>query len=188
MTRHKPRRPMMSAPSLPAEVPWTPFREMDYPPEHRAMLEAAKGFVGVFRNSRYQVEIYEMDTPIGRVTWLAIVRLDRSPVHDWRDFQRIKNELLGPEREAAELYPAESRLVDTNNQFHLFAIEPGAKFPFGYMERDVSDTLDPGSAHAQRPFETPPPGLNERRGLQRINIVGTPVDPGSGSRYLDNDE
>lgn len=46
------------------------------------------------------------------------------------DAQRIKNELLGDEYEACELYPAESRLVDGANQFHLWAIN--GQFPFGF--------------------------------------------------------
>jgi len=50
---------------------------------------------------------------------LSIKRLDKHPVRDWRHFQRIKNELIGEENEAVELYPAQSRLVDTTNQYHL---------------------------------------------------------------------
>lgn len=115
-------------------------------------------FVGVFKNNKYQVSIYTREG----LTWLAIVRIDREAIHDWRDIQRIKNELMGPEREACELYPAESRLVDTNNQFHLFVLPEGASFPFGYDERDVSDCIAPGTKHKQRPFEVPPKDLNAK--------------------------
>src|SRR4029079_9754071 len=41
--------------------------------------------------------------------------------HDWREFQRIKNDLVGPEWEAIELYPAESRLLDPSNYWILYA-------------------------------------------------------------------
>jgi hypothetical protein len=39
------------------------------------------------------------------------------------------------------LYPAESRIVDTANQYHLWVIEtPGIKFPLGFDEgRKVQD-------------------------------------------------
>jgi hypothetical protein len=100
------------------------------------------------------------ETPDG-VTWLAIVRVDRQPVDDWRDKQRIKNELCGPQREAIELYPAESRLVDTNNQAHLYVLPEGQCFPFGYIERDVSDVTV--GVNKQRSFEEPPPDLNAKR-------------------------
>jgi hypothetical protein len=55
---------------------------------------------------------------------LSIRNQDRTARHDWRDFQRIKNQLAGPEWEAVEIYPAESRLVDAANQYHLWC------FPF----------------------------------------------------------
>ena len=71
--------------------------------------------------------------------WLSIRTHDREVRHDWREFQRIKNEICGAECEAVELYPAESRLVDTSNQFHLFVFE-GYKFPFGYLDRLVTET------------------------------------------------
>jgi len=157
---------------------WTPFVEGHYPPEHAEMLRASKGFVGVFRNSRYQVEVNEMDTAIGRVAWLAIVHVSREAVHDWRDLQRIKNELLGPEREACELFPAESRLVDTNNQYHLFVLPEGSAFPFGYANRDVSDqgALAEGLNHKQRAFEVRPEGLNSRADGDVVTAVfGRPV-------------
>ena len=53
-------------------------------------------------------------------TYLSVKRIDREPFHDWRAMQRIKNSVLGPEWEGVEIYPAESRLVDTSNQYHLF--------------------------------------------------------------------
>lgn len=63
----------------------------------------------------------DSDAPPGM--HLSIRRQDRQPCRDWRDFQRIKNQLAGPEWEAVELYPAESRKVDGANQYHLFCFE-----------------------------------------------------------------
>jgi hypothetical protein len=40
--------------------------------------------------------------------------------HDWRDFQRLKNDLVGPMWEAVELYPREERLMDPSNYYLLF--------------------------------------------------------------------
>ena len=47
---------------------------------------------------------------------------DKKAIHDWRHFQQIKNELVGSEVEALEIYPAESRLHDAVNQYHLFCL------------------------------------------------------------------
>lgn len=66
---------------------------------------------------------------------LSIKRFDRAPIHDWRVMQEIKNKILGPEHEAVELYPAESRLTDTANQYHLWCFkDAAARFPFGYFD------------------------------------------------------
>lgn len=91
----------------------------------------------VYKNDTYQVEVSREN----RTFHLSIKRIDRQPCKDWRDFQRIKNELIGPEFEAVELYPAESRLVDGANQYHLWGLlDPKFRFPFGFNDgRQVSD-------------------------------------------------
>lgn len=87
------------------------------------------------------------------MTWLSIKRNDKEPCRDWRHFQYIKNQLVGREHEGCELFPAESRLVDGSNQYHLWVFErPEIFFPFGFNEgRKISRTpLENGK---QRPFE-----------------------------------
>ncbi len=86
------------------------------------------------------------------MTHLSIKRRDKKTVRCWRDLQRIKNELVAPEREACELYPAESRLVDTANQYHLFVLPAGMRFPFGYQDRLVISESSRGAT--QEPFES----------------------------------
>jgi hypothetical protein len=108
----------------------------------------------VWRNSRYQVNITRLEDrePFGVILWLSIKRLDRRPIRDWRELQRIKNELVGPEVEAVEMFPAESRLCDTSNQFHLHCFPNGYKLPFGYAEREVMEhpELAPGGLKARQ--------------------------------------
>ena len=140
-----------------------------------------KKYVGVFLNSRYQVSVYNYDSPWGRLDWLAIVNLDRSARHDWRDFQRIKNELLGEDREAFEMYPSEERLVDTNNQYHLFVLPPGKAFPIGFAARDVSDQIPEGTVHKQRSFESPPEDLNTSEYHGKVWPIFGPADDGEPS-------
>lgn len=111
-------------------------------------------------NSRYEVWIRYDIMPPSEVGWpqmhhLSIKRRDKECIHDWRDLQRIKNDLIGPEHEAVELYPAESRLVDSANQYHLWVVaEEGQRFPFGYTERVVSEGSHGNSK--QRPFAVAP--------------------------------
>jgi hypothetical protein len=109
-------------------------------------------------NSRYQVTVDRRggDFP---VVHLSIKRHDKEPPGQerWRDFQRIKDEIVGPEYEAAELFPAAERLVDTANQYHLWvAADPEFRFPFGFdgglvVGPDETNGM-PGHAR-QRPFD-----------------------------------
>lgn len=101
----------------------------------------------MYRNSRYSVAVRRHPDHYH----LAIIVNDHSARHDWRDFQRIKNELLGPDAEAVELYPSEDRLIDTTNTFHLWS-PVGQRFPFGFDKgRQVESTLESGLP--QRPPE-----------------------------------
>ena len=103
----------------------------------------------VYENQDYRVMQHGLTT-YGMIQ-LTIQNMDKSAKHDWRDFQEIKNAIVGPENEAVELYPAESRKHDIGNAFHLFvAKSPDYRFPFGAMDRRVSNT--PPNGYAQRPL------------------------------------
>jgi hypothetical protein len=84
---------------------------------------------------------------IGYMKHITISRRDGKPIHNWKDIQRIKNKVCGPDVEACELYPAERRLVDQQNTYHLWVLPPGMSFPFGfkscgrYIEMKTKDKL-----------------------------------------------
>jgi hypothetical protein len=107
----------------------------------------------VWVNDLYQVSV-DRDSDLNRTgtpcVHLSIKRRDKLSMHDWRHLQQIKNELVGPEVEAIEIYPAESRVVDTANQYHLWCF-PGQHIPIGWGERLVVD--NPGGGAVQRPRE-----------------------------------
>jgi hypothetical protein len=78
---------------------------------------------GHYCNDLYQVALRHMG---GALVHLNIRRRDGAPImRDWRHFQQIKNELIGEECEAFELYPPESRKVDDTNSYHLWGFAPG---------------------------------------------------------------
>lgn len=107
----------------------------------------------VFRNDRYQVDIEPVPaTPdMPALIHLSIKTIDKAPVHDWRDLQAIKNELVGPEHEGVELYPAESRLTDTANQYHIWCLaDPTTRFPFGWQGRVVSTPAEAAAFGAKQ--------------------------------------
>lgn len=126
---------------------WTAFREIHDEQMKKAMHPECR----VFLNSRYQVYVLEVDKHDLPHYHLSIKRRDKGVIRSWRDLQRIKNEIVGPHCEGVELFPDEARLVDTANQFHLFVLKPGLKFPFGSNTRIVSSATIPGAV--QEPFE-----------------------------------
>lgn len=109
----------------------------------------------IWVNDRYQVYLLYDNAEHSRAGFcqLSIKTHDREAEHDWREYQWIKNDVMGPEREAVEVYPAESRLVDGANQFHLWVLPEGDRIPFGFSVRLVSDAIenDPDGVK-QRPF------------------------------------
>lgn len=122
---------------------------LDQLKEHVAFLAEDE----VWLNDTYQVNVRRMkaaDEGAPDMVHLSIKRRDKAPVTDWRDKQAIKNQLVGPECEGVELYPAESRMVDTANQYHLWCIaDPTFRFPFGWQKRFVRN--ESGGGAVQRP-------------------------------------
>ena len=86
----------------------------------------------IYQNNIYRVEVIHEPPYVH----LDIRRLDGGACKNWRHFQQIKNELVGPEFEAVELFPAESRLVDAGNQYHLWVhMDPKFRFQMGFPHR-----------------------------------------------------
>lgn len=145
-------------PRLRPDPAWTPFIEVALPPQ--VELACIGNPARILVNSRYQVQVHEVpESALGPLVWLSLKRHDLAPLRDWRDLQRLKNEILGPDVEAVELYPAESRLVDMGNQYHLWALARGERFPFGFQARSVTEEALPGGAQRPWPREVRPPDL-----------------------------
>ena len=110
---------------------WAKFIQMKVP---EGLKEDTKE---VWKNNKYECQLRFMDGDIKGWVWISFKHLTKEAIHDWRAMQRIKNELIGPEREGFEIFPAESRLVDTSNQFHIFVLPEGEKLAVGYAGRSI---------------------------------------------------
>jgi hypothetical protein len=118
----------------------------------------------LFRNDLYQVQVrWDPDTMklrrVGRgvtqfmpdLIHLSIKFIDKAPVHDWRHLQEIKSRIVGPQFEGIELYPAEDRVVDTANQYHLWVfgdLKAVGMIGFAAGVRDYTDNV--GNARQRR--------------------------------------
>lgn len=76
----------------------------------------------VARSGTHQVAINHVGTPDFPIRWLAIKRIDRSPILDRAELGRIA-EALAPGQPALELLPLSERVVDTANSYHLFCLQ-----------------------------------------------------------------
>ena len=56
----------------------------------------------------------------------------------WEHEQAIKNQIFGPEFEAVEVYPKESRLTNEANCYWLWVLKNEEQFPFGFKDEDGS--------------------------------------------------
>jgi hypothetical protein len=79
-------------------------------------------------NDRYTVSVHLLDGDRDGFVEFAVHNHNRTPHVPWRHLQQIKNEVLGPDREAVQLFPAEDRLVDTANEYWLY-VYPVGKAP-----------------------------------------------------------
>jgi hypothetical protein len=159
-------------------IDWTPFEEAVIPEDDLKKMLAVDPVapLRVVLNSMYQVIVYDCGNKLIK---LSIRRLDRRPIRNWRHLQRIKNELVGPENEAFELFPMESRLTDSANQFFLYCfVEPGLKIPVGWRERLVVDSPE-GDVQQEsfRPCDLPPDAKPPAEVDARILAATKSIDP-----------
>ncbi len=122
-----------------------------------------------FSNAHYIVHRRKFTDGDDRVAmiYLSIRTVENDARHDWREFQRIKNELAGPDWWGVEVYPDEADLHDTANQFHLWCFPERPKVylcglnvtgDFGFSGREVmtpeqiANDEETGGKARQRPF------------------------------------
>ncbi len=134
--------PEFNNPNDPPLRPWEPLK-LD--PEHKQTPKR-----NVFCNRYYTVFRYQRSV---RHSELLIVNADQSARRDWREFQQIKDELLGEHAMAVEVYPPKEHLMDPSNAFILHQVprDQWGKLPFVRLngrdlatcdvQRDVAEGL-----------------------------------------------
>jgi len=98
------------------------------------------GFIhDAYVNLVISVQVSTEDTEWGNVTHLWIKHRDGRPMI-WRDMQRIKNELVGYDRVAVEVYPSTADLVDVADMYHLWVLPAGFRLPFSLKQRRTNES------------------------------------------------
>jgi len=107
---------------------WTPFE--DITEDTAAVLnKPVPGLDRVYKNAIFIVQRYLRASTWGEMTMLLVNRHDGEPVRSWASLQRIKAELVGPERTAVEVFPPASEAAPQHCA--LWVLPEGFKLPFG---------------------------------------------------------
>ncbi len=109
----------------------------------------------IYRVRKTQLAVEELDCIVAHLT---ISRHDLREVVDWRHKQQIKNQLLGEQEEAVEIFPPEKDLVDAVNAFHLWSMV-GKRTGLGWSDGRRVFHQDATGRGGQRAFENPPDDL-----------------------------
>ncbi len=101
--------------------------------EREDYLGYAQGFdpdiTQVYTDSEFIVEVHGTHVSSPFRCRLVVKRIDKAPVRAWRDLQDIKNEIVGKDAVAIEIYPREDHVTDTGNLYHLWVLREGYEIP-----------------------------------------------------------
>lgn len=145
---------------------WGEWEQMskDLPPNLQKAMDVRGGAPDkILRNNLFEVwiTIHKMLDDDGNppIAELSVKRRDKLPIdyNHWRTLQRIKNELLGINADGAMLYPCAARVIDSANQYRIYALPPGILMPFGDQSRLVTSKAlsgddNPRNGSRQRPY------------------------------------
>ena len=116
-------------------------------------------------NDRYTVTVHFLDGDRDGFVEITIHNHRRTTHIPWRHLQQIKNEVLGADREAVQLFPAEDRLVDTANEYWLYAY-PVGKAPMRNRRTKV------GMDHGRNVGYEMPDGFGRSRQSPEMEVAG----------------
>lgn len=86
----------------------------------------------IFQNNLYRAVVRRMSNGMIHISFR---NMENSTEIPWKHKQQIKNDICGKEREAIELFPAMSRIVDAANQYHLWVYPEGYIIPTGFPRK-----------------------------------------------------
>ena len=99
--------------------------------EYYDMIKNEKWFSNALYSASVQLEENkEIEIGIYHISFKRHDRSDDGKI-PWQHKQWIKNDICGVEAEGVELFPAESRILNTANQYHLWVLADNKPMPFG---------------------------------------------------------
>lgn len=112
---------------------WGAWRETPLPHGLPGAMGWCRDVRRAYANDLYAVLVRPLETEWGIVHHLAI-RTASNLEPPWRDKQRIKDELYGPETTAIEVMPPRNELVDGADMYHMWVLLSAYRLPFTIFE------------------------------------------------------
>jgi hypothetical protein len=121
---------------------WSEFQQVWPLDEDRQPIELSEG-ESWWQNSFYTVFRKELAPEQGLEgpVLLSIRRNDKKAIREWKHLQRVKNEVVDPEREAAEIFPPQSMVTSMDHEHHLFVTPVGVSSIYVYEEKVRAEGL-----------------------------------------------
>lgn len=113
-----------------AKRPFGPFKKKEISRFHEGRPRGINWREECYLNNRYSIQISDDETSWGTVVHLWIRRHVDGMPRSWSDLQRIKNEIVGEERVAVEVFPPEFELTDEADMSHLWVLPENFNLPF----------------------------------------------------------
>jgi len=112
------------------------WQDLPIPDELRVKLQAMRDVARVVRNDFWIVQVCFFSCALGEMVHLMIRSVAEAGrgtglEPSWQDLQRIKNELVGVDAEAVQVYPRQGDVMDQVDMYHLFVLPPQWSLPFG---------------------------------------------------------
>jgi hypothetical protein len=119
-------------PNVEAAAPWDPDASVPWQPLYdRFAVPLIDGAVDIARNDLYVAALGgQNDHPdLGKISTLVIDSTSGKPRRDWREWQRVKNEMTSPDASAIEVFPAYEPPPELLSSFGLLYVLP-SPLPF----------------------------------------------------------
>lgn len=121
-----------------APRPWKAWQAGPVPSEYRGdpayEVMGSQGYLrGVTRawqNGWFAVMARPISTEWGEAIHVMVRNQPNTPVRNWLDLMRIKDELFGSDLTAVEIFPPRTQVVDQANMTHLWVLPEGLSLPF----------------------------------------------------------
>ena len=102
------------------KLPENEFEKISYAEMARTRVDKLPDIA--WKNNHYTVQLYRCERVIlGKLMDKVMIRRnDGEPIREWRVLQKIKDQIIGEDKMAIQVFPPKEELVDVANLYWIF--------------------------------------------------------------------